>query len=99
MKRSLAILALVIVVSGCPLAVMAESFVGDNELHSQAVEQGIAVPAPPQEGGGPEQDQQDAGGDPHDLGGGFRGTGSALQVGGPLPVWIGPVATMIMQLI
>ncbi len=98
MKRLLAILALIIMVMGWPLAASAGPGSGDAEMQSQSESQGFEVPGAPHCQDDLEQDQQDTNGDPHDLGGGFRGTGSA-QGGGLAPVWIGPVAVLFMQLI
>ncbi|MEZ4387624.1 MAG: hypothetical protein R3D98_08615 [Candidatus Krumholzibacteriia bacterium] len=99
MKRLLAILALTIIAMSWPLAASAGQASSDADMQAPAGSQGLEIPTPPHHLEGLEQDQQDANGDPHDLGGGFRGTGSVMGGGGLVPVWIGPVATLIMQLI
>lgn len=99
MKRSLAILALIIVVMGWPLAASAGPGSGDQENWSSPQGQGLEVPGAGLDRGDEEQQELDSHGDPHDLGGGFRGAGSPAGAGVTVPVWITPVAQLIMQLI
>lgn len=90
MKRFLAILALMSVVLVWPMSVMA-----DAPEDAQVLE----LPNDDQRPEDIEQDAQDVNGDPHELGGGFRGTSSPCGTVPIAPIWIGPVATLIMHLV
>lgn len=99
MKRFLAILTLLSVMVVYPLATTAGADDLDADLHAPPgqQQQGVEIPGYPQGGDGEIQDQQDAQGDPHELGGGFRGVGGSS--GSTPPLWLGPFWTLIMQLV
>jgi hypothetical protein len=98
MKRFLAILTLLSVMMVYPLVTTAGADGLDSDLYAPpGQQQGVEVPGAPQGGDGEIQDQQDTQGDPHELGGGFRGIGGSS--GWAPPTWTGPVWTLIMQLV
>lgn len=98
MKNILAILTVIALLVSWPLAAMAGGAVDDPEMHDRNGPQGIAVPDQPHTQDDIECDQQDTGGDPHNLGGGFRGTTSPSGYP-PVPVWFGPVVTLIIKMV
>jgi hypothetical protein len=99
MKHPLAILAVIIIVMGWSLSASAGPGSSDRENWSTSQGQGLEVPGAGLDRGDEEQEELDGHGDPHDLGGGFRGVGSPAGACPTVPVWITPVAQMIMQLI
>ena len=95
MKKFLAILALVGVVLALPLAAIA-----NDDFDGQGEAEGLCVPPDGERGEGDpiEQDNQ---GDPDELGGGFRGSGSPPDsngAGGP-GFWVMPLIVLMMQLV
>jgi len=96
MKRILAILALMSVVLVLPMSVLADDVPGGSDQEQSQV---IEMPNAPHQPDEIEQDAQDTNGDPHELGGGFRGTSSPCGTVPIPPIWIGPVATLIMHLV
>lgn len=98
MKQLIAVLALTSFVLVCPLVSLAGVQSADGEMQSASEIYGLEIPEDDHTDG-INQDQQDNNGDPHDLGGGFRGTGNppAGAIIGPVPV--GPIVFLLMQLI
>jgi len=98
MKRLLAILALACVVFIVPSTALG-SPPADAEQQGQGDVQGlIAVPDGVQVD---EPTQQDNQGDPDDLGGGFRSTGSSVETNGFVPPWgnwIDPILSLLLHL-
>lgn len=95
MKKFLAILALVGVVFASPLAAIAS-----DEFDGQGEAEGLSVP-PNGERGVDDPIEQDNQGDPDELGGGFRGSGSPPDPngsGGP-GFWVMPLVVLMMQLV
>jgi len=98
MKQTLAILALIVVVMGWPLAASAGPVAGDE--HVQVPPEHLSLGVPDRDvGRGEDEVEFEQHGDPHDLGGGFRGAGTPAGFDGGVPIWITPVAHLIMQLI
>lgn len=97
MKKILAILSIIAVLAAWPL--LAAAGPGpDPERSSQGDSQGIELPDVPHQLDDLECDQQDTSGDPHNLGGGFRGTGSPTGCP-PLPIWVGPFYVLIINMV
>lgn len=98
MKQTLAILALIIIVMGWPLAASAGPASSGDQMHAPSEHPSLGAPGADLDRG-EELVELEQHGDPHDLGGGFRGANTPAGVGGDLPIWITPVANLIMQLL
>ena len=95
MKRILAILTLVGLVLAMPLAAMADASDGDGPPQDQS--EGLYDPPACDDDG--MYDQQDTMGDPHDLGGGFRGSPAPpSQTGTVTQPWLLPICEFLMIL-
>lgn len=99
MKQTLAILALITIVMGWPvLAASAGPAAGDEPMQAPPGHLSLGDPDRDVDRGEDEVEFEQHG-DPHDLGGGFRGSGTPAGAGGGAPIWITPVAQLIMQLL
>ena len=103
MKRFLAILALANVLLLLPLSAMALNAPVDAENNVQPASQGIHVQGVPDLPNSGDLDQQDAMGDPDELGGGFRNNGLPPYLTGSAPIVpdpvIDPLFLLLIQLI
>jgi hypothetical protein len=97
MKRVLAILALIGLLLALPLAAVASAS-GDGEPAPPPEQaDGLQPPADGDDDGS--GDEQGTTGDPHDLGGGFRGVPAPPSQNGLDDLWWGPTLELLLMMV